>query len=306
MKHSRMVLAAGLLVAGGALAYGATKVQLLQDPPKPRVELLTDADDDLLPVKSRQQGDRPEPGDAAKPTRPLSDKAGKHGSPGINAGFAFDLVVGYHAWVPEADAVQSYYLLDSERGHIGLDRGAIESMANMTVSSSEGTHDFQVMTNGGDFYNYGTARETGPIAMRLQSGEGVVGRDFNAFAAGDWFETTFKPTGQVRDIGMSLSNKPYRSSEYAGIEPDSGTPMKLWLADPDFEVGFYIASYMGLGIVPMPKSGVQKLVTRMEGAGAVFELSYVMRKRQAFSGAGYKDMSRIMPGMGAMPGMLVN
>ena len=52
----------------------------------------------------------------------------------------------------------------------------------MTVSSSEGTHDFQVMTNGGDFYNYMTARETGPIAMRLQSGEGVVGRDFNAFA----------------------------------------------------------------------------------------------------------------------------
>ena len=49
---------------------------------------------------------------------------------------------------------------------------------------------------------------------------------------------------------------------------------------------------MGLGIVPLPKAGVQKLVTRMEGAGATFELSYVMRRRQAFSGAGYKDMSR--------------
>ena len=28
----------------------------------------------------------------------------------------------------------------------------------------------------------------------------------------------------------------------------------------------------------------------------------VMRRRQAFSGAGYKDMSRYMPGMGGLPG----
>ena len=135
-----------------------------------------------------------------------------------------------------------------------------------------------------------------------QAGMGASGRDFEAFAAGDWFESSFKPTGKVRDIGMSLSNRGYRSAEYAGIEPESGTPMKLWLADPDFEVDFYAASYMGLGIVPLPKAGVQKLVTRMEGAGATFELSYVMRRRQAFSGAGYKDMSRYMPGMGGLPG----
>ncbi len=316
MKHSRMALVAGMVMAGGALAYGATKVPLLQDGPKPKVERLTDADDDLLPVKPRagkpgddllpveprKPGDASKPGDAATPKKPLSGKAGKHESPGINASFAFDLVVGYQARVPEAGVVQSYFLLDSAHGHVGLDRGAIESMANMSVSSSEGTFDFQVMTNAGDFYGYATGREAGPIAMRLHSGEGAVGRDFEALAAGDWFESTFKPTGQVRDIGMSLSNRGYRSTEYAGIEPESGTPLKLWLADPDFEVDFYAASYMGLGIVPLPKAGVQKLVTRMEGAGATFELSYVMRKRQTFSGAGYKDMSHYMPGMGGLPG----
>ena len=34
MKHSRMALVAAVaLMAGGALAYGATKVPLLQEPP---------------------------------------------------------------------------------------------------------------------------------------------------------------------------------------------------------------------------------------------------------------------------------
>ena len=317
MKHSRMALVAVVaLMAAGALAYGATKVPLLQEPPKPRVDRITDADDDLLPVKPRagkpedellpveprKPGDGSKPGDAARPKKPLSGKAGKHESPGVNASFAFDLVVGYLALVPEGGMRQSYYLLDSAHGHIGPDRGAIEGMANMSASSSEGTFDFQVMTNAGDFYGYATGREAGRIVTRFDAGMGASGRDFEAFAAGDWFESSFKPTGKVRDIGMSLSNRGYRSAEYAGIEPESGTPMKLWLADPDFEVDFYAASYMGLGIVPLPKAGVQKLVTRMEGAGATFELSYVMRRRQAFSGAGYKDMSRYMPGMGGLPG----
>ena len=310
MAKLRWVLAAGLLLAGGAAAYGLAQVPILQDAPKPKVDRLTDADDDLLPVKPKQEaGDGlldPYPDKDAKANkdgdgkqgRSLAAKAGKHASPGINAAFGFDLVFGYHAQVPEAGFIQSYFLLDSRRGHVGLDRGALESMGNMSASTSDGSFDFQVMTNSGEIYAYTTSREAGKVAMTLRAGEGAVGRDLDAYMSGDWFESSFKPTGQVRDIGMDLSNKPYRSVEYSGIDPESGTPLKLWLAKPDFEVDFYGASYMGVGIVPLPKADVQKLVTRMEGAGAVFELSYVMRKRKTFSGASYQDMSTLMGAYG--------
>ena len=135
--------------------------------------------------------------------------------------------------------------------------------------------------------------------MSVRSGESPLGRDLNAFMAGDWFENDFKPTGKVRDIGSDLRGGKYRSTEYAGTNPETGKPLRIWLATPDFEVAFYAAAYMGTGVVALPKANVQRLVTRMEGEGAVFEISYVMRKSQRFSGAGYKDFSAVMAGYGA-------
>ena len=103
----------------------------------------------------------------------------------------------------------------------------------------------------------------------------------------------------MRDIGSDLRGGKYRSTEYAGTNPETGKPLRIWLATPDFEVAFYAAAYMGTGVVALPKANVQRLVTRMEGEGAVFEISYVMRKSQRFSGAGYKDFSAVMAGYGA-------
>ena len=311
MAFPRSIVLAGLLLAGGAAAYGITLGDLLQDPPKPRVDPITDADSDLLPVKSRagDPGDDlldPYPGkpgvdEAADPRPPanVGDKAGKHPSPPINGSFAFDLVIGYIGQVPGAGMVQSYYLLDSRSGHIGMDRGAIESMGNMPAAGEGGSLDFQVMTNAGDHYSYMTSAEMGRVAMSVRSGESPLGRDLNAFMAGDWFENDFKPTGKVRDIGSDLRGGKYRSTEYAGTNPETGKPLRIWLATPDFEVAFYAAADMGTGVVALPKANVQRLVTRMEGEGAVFEISYVMRKSQRFSGAGYKDFSAVMAGYGA-------
>ena len=311
MAFPRSIVLAGLLLAGGAAAYGITLGDLLQDPPKPRVDPITDADSDLLPVKSRAGDPRddlldPYPGkpgadEAADPRPPanVGDKAGKHPSPPINGSFAFDLVIGYIGQVPGAGMVQSYYLLDSRSGHIGMDRGAIESMGNMPAAGEGGSLDFQVMTNAGDHYSYMTSAEMGRVAMSVRSGESPLGRDLNAFMAGDWFENDFKPTGKVRDIGSDLRGGKYRSTEYAGTNPETGKPLRIWLATPDFEVAFYAAAYMGTGVVALPKANVQRLVTRMEGEGAVFEISYVMRKSQRFSGAGYKDFSAVMAGYGA-------
>ena len=311
MAFPRSIVLAGLLLAGGAAAYGITLGDLLQDPPKPRVDPITDADSDLLPVKSRAGDpaddlldpypDKPGADEAADPRPPanVGDKAGKHPSPPINGSFAFDLVIGYIGQVPGAGMVQSYYLLDSRSGHIGMDRGAIESMGNMPAAGEGGSLDFQVMTNAGDHYSYMTSAEMGRVAMSVRSGESPLGRDLNAFFAGDWFENDFKPTGKVRDIGSDLRGGKYRSTEYAGTNPETGKPLRIWLATPDFEVAFYAAAYMGTGVVALPKANVQRLVTRMEGEGAVFEISYVMRKSQRFSGAGYKDFSAVMAGYGA-------
>ena len=38
-------------------------------------------------------------------------------------------------------------------------------------------------------------------------------------------------------------------------------------------------------------------MTRIEGDGVVFELSYVMRRSTQFSGARYRDLSALMPGL---------
>lgn len=320
MKTSRWLLAAALVATGGAAAYGLARFPQQQESPRAKVERITDADDDLLPVRpSRQDGDGlldPYPkkgGNGARDgasghtrEQTLADKAGRHPSPGIGGRYQFDLVVGYQGLVPGQGMVQSYYLLDSKRGHIGQDRGALQSLVGGAFSGEGGTLDFQVMTNTGDIYSYLTSREVGRIATAQRSGEGAIGSDFAAYAAGDWFESQFRPTGKVREIGTNLAGKPYRSTEYVGIEPETGKQMRLWLADPDFDVGFYTASHMGLGVVALPKANVQKLVTRMEGQGAVFELSYVMRKPQSFNGGGYRDVSVLMPGVGparGMPGM---
>ena len=309
MAFPKSIVLAGVLLAGGAAAFGVTRRDLLQDPPKPKVERITDADD-LLPVKSRagdpaddlldpypQDADADKVGDA-EPRANVGDKAGKHPSPPINGSFAFDLVIGYIGQVPEAGMLQSYYLLDSRSGHIGLDRGAVESMGNRPATGEGGSLDFQIMTNAGDHYSYMSGTEMGQVAMSARSGESPLGRDLNAYIAGDWFESDFKPTGKIRDIGSDLRGGKYRSTEYAGTNPESGKPLRIWLATPDFEVAFYAATYMGIGVVALPKANVQRLVTRMEGEGAVFEISYVMRKSQRFSGAGYKDFSAVMAGYG--------
>lgn len=131
-----------------------------------------------------------------------------------------------------------------------------------------------------------------PMALSARSGESPLDRDLNAYMAGDGFERDFKPTGKVRGIGSDLHGGKYRSTECAGSDPDSGKPLRIWLAKPDFEAGFHAAAYMGSGVVALPKANVQRLVTRMEGEGVVFEASYVMRKPQRFSGAGYKNFQR--------------
>ena len=225
MTTMRFALLTGLLVAGGAAAYGMLQVPRLQDPPKAKVDRLTDADSDLLPVKPKGAGaddllpvkskgtpkdelldpfaDDNKP-DAAERRRRLGSKAGKHPAPGINTNFSFDMVLGYQALVPGTGMVQSYYLLNSRQGHIGMDRGAIESMAQASAASDEASLDFQVITNTGNLYAYTTSSEMGRVAMTLHK----------------------------------------------------------------------------------------------EGGGATFELSYVMRKQQTFSGAGYKDMSALMGAYG--------
>jgi hypothetical protein len=56
MTKMRFALLTGLLVAGGAAAYGLLQVPRLQDPPRSKVDRLTDADSDLLPVVRATNG----------------------------------------------------------------------------------------------------------------------------------------------------------------------------------------------------------------------------------------------------------
>lgn len=269
-----------------------------------RVPRLNAADDDLLDVESRAgQDGLLEPYPATRPAadgRGAASRTGEAGatiaSPSINASFAFDLAVGYVVHSPEAGLVNSYYLLDPD-GNIGLDPGALKGMAGGVPGGDGNTVDFQVLTNAADHYTYMTSADMGRIAMSVNSGQTASGREHEAMLDARRFARTMKPTGQVRDIGRNLSNQPYRSTEYAGIEPDTGQPVRLWLARPDFRTRFGAATYMGLGIVTLPGEG-QRLVTRMEGGGVVMELSYISRRSQRFSGAGYRDISSMMNAYG--------
>ncbi len=266
-------------------------VPRIEDPPRTNVPRLTDADDDLLPVESRQ---RP-PAPARPAANDPADKAGKRATAPLSATFSYDLVVGFIAQVPGEPLITSYFFLDSRNGHFGMDRGGIESMGNAPAAGEGGSFDFQVFTNAADHYLYLQSAEMGPVAMKAGSGQDALGADLEVYFQAVAFEEGFVKTGRVRNIGANLSGKPYVSAEYTGTHPETGTPVSLWLAEPDFEVGFYAASYYGLGVIPLPKAKQQRLVTRIEGDGAVFELSYVMRKAHRFSGAGYRDLSALMP-----------
>ncbi|MBW8366973.1 MAG: hypothetical protein K0M70_03840 [Arenimonas sp.] len=270
--------------------YAATNVPRIEDPPRANVPRLTDADDDLLPVESRLGAPTPKAIDPAT-------KAGKGASAPITATFNYDLVIGFIGQVPDAGLITSFFHLDSRNGHFGMDRGGMESLGNAPATGEGGSFDFQVFTNAADHYMYLQSADMGPVSMKAASGQDALGADLEAYFQATAFEETFRKTGKVRNIGANLAGKPYRSAEYAGSNPETGTPLSVWLAVPDFDVGFYAATYYGLGVVPLPKARQQWLVTRMEGDGAVFELSYVMRKPKQFSGAGYRDLSGLMPGM---------
>lgn len=276
----------------------ATPVPRIEDPPRTHVPRLTDADDDLLPVKSRQWPPAA-PVPAAPAAADSANKAGKGASPPITGSFSYDLMLGFIGQVPGEPLITSYFFLDSRHGHIGMDRGAIETLGNASAAGEGAGFDFQVFTNAADHYLYLQSSDLGPVAIKAASGQDVLGADLEVYFQATTFEDSFRKTGRVRHIGADLSGKPYASEEFTGTNPETGAPVSLWLAKPDFAVGFYAASYFGLGVVPLPKARQQRLVTRMEGEGVVFELSYVMRKSKRFSGAGYRDMSTMLPG--AMP-----
>ena len=267
-----------------------TQVPRLEDPPRTHVPRLTDADDDLLPVESRQRSPAP-------PATDPATKAGKRATAPIGATFRYDLVLGFIGQVPGEPPITSYFFLDSRNGHFGMDRGGIESLGNASAVGEGGSFDFQVFTNAADHYVYLQSAEMGPVAMKAASGQDALGADLEVYFQATAFEEDFRRTGRVRNIGADLSGKPYVSVEYAGTSPETGTPVSLWLAEADFEVGFYGASYFGLGVIPLPKARQQRLVTRIEGDGVVFELSYVMRRSTQFSGARYRDLSALMPGL---------
>lgn len=313
MKSSLASLGVVLILATATATAGVqARVPLIEDPPPPRVPLIEDADD-LLPVVPGRKPppptrrtevprlDEPPPPDAGKPAPPaaranIGDKAGGGHVP-IGGSFRYDLVLGFFGGGADTDLVTSYFYLDSKNGHFGMDRGAIESLGNAPASGEGGRFDFQVFTRAADHYLYVTSTEMGPVAMKASGGQDALGADLAAYLDGEHFESTFRRTGKTRDIGLGLSGQPYPSEEYVGNSPETGAPMSIWLARPDFEPGFYAATYFGLGIVPLPGANRQRLVTRIEGEGVVFELSYLKRADKAFSGAGYRDLSGLVPGM---------
>lgn len=269
--------------------------------------------DELMPVNPRGQQDDllpDRPGDAKAPPAdreadPVDDPARKADlgpGPSPTGRFDFDLVVGFNALAEGEGLLSSYFFYDSRAGHCGMDPGAVSALGDGSATGGpEGRFDFQVFTRQAGIFMYFTTTELGRLYSAMPTGSGL-GADFESFVAGQAFEEDFKPTGRRRGIGLDVSGKPYDSVEYRGISPETGEPMSLWLAKPDFEVGFYASSCWGLGVVTLPDARQQRLVTRAESPGVVFELSYVQRQRNGFSGAGYRDMSALMGGlMQALP-----
>jgi len=279
-------------------------------PVKPR-----GADDDLLPVEPRGDQDDllpdrwPPPEEAPAPGEPTADagddparKADLGPGPSPNDRFDFDLVVGFNALAEGEGMLSSYYFYDSRQGHCGMDPAAVSALGDGSATGGpEGRFDYQVFTRNAGIFMYMTTNELGRLYMRMPTGTGLAA-DFESLAAGQHFEEAFKPTGRRRGIGLDLSGKPYDSVEYRGPSPDNGETMSLWLAKPDFDVGFYASSCWALGVVTLPEARQQRLITRAEGMGTVFELSYVQRQRNGFSGAGYRDIGSLLGGLqGMMP-----
>lgn len=305
-----------------AAAPAQERIPRLEDPPKTPVAPIEDADD-LLPVETGRKPapppprtkvprvdepaplprqSSPGPAPTTEPTPPPRPDIGRKAGGGhasIGGSFRYDLVLGFIGGDADTGVITSYFYLDSKNGHFGMDRGGIESLGNASAVGEGGSFDFQVFTRAAEHYLYVTSTEMGRVAMKAGGAQDALGADLAAYFDGGYFESTFRRSGKTRNIGTGLSGQPYASEEYVGRSPDTGAPMSIWLARPDFEPGFYAATYFGLGIVPLPGANRQRLVTRVEGEGVMFELSYLKRASKAFSGAGYRDLSGLMPG--AMP-----
>lgn len=268
-------------------------VERIEDPPPTKVELLTDADDDLLPVKPAGSGStRPNPGKST-----VKDPATKAGTPAtirLKDVFQFDLVVGYSALIPGESLITSYFFFDSKLGHCGLDKGAVSSMANAAAEADGNSLDFLLQSYQGGQYYFMTSADKGKLVMTMNTGNTSMNVDLDAWLNGNTFEETFRLTGQKRKIGKNLSGSSYMSEEYIGKSPIDGSLLRVWLADPDFNTGFYAATYMGLGIISLPRAKKQRLITRFEGSGAVWEISYLQRQRNQFSGAAYQPVNLAM------------
>jgi septum formation inhibitor MinC len=268
-------------------------IERIEDPAPTKVKLLTDADDDLLPVKSTGSGStRPRSGKST-----VKDPATKAGNPAtirLKDVFQFDLVVGYSALIPGESLITSYFFLDSKQGHCGLDKGAVSSMANSPAEADGNSLDFLLHSYQGGQYYFMTSADKGKLVMTMNTGNTSMNVDMDAWLDGSSFEETFRLTGQKRKIGKNLSGSLYVSEEYIGKSPIDGSTLRIWMADPDFNTGFYAATYMGLGVISLPRAKKQRLITRIEGGGAVWEVSYLQRQRNQFSGAAYQPVNLAM------------
>jgi hypothetical protein len=208
-----------------------------------------------------------------------------------NETISFDREMTFSAHTPAGRSSTSKFLVNTEKGYMGMNKEMMEEFAGIELPDSE---DFKVhyrvtSTNGKTYY-FVEINGVKQVLNRLPQDN--IDCDQTNMSV-QKFRENFSPTGDR----LNVSSQNYNSKEYSGISVDTGNPVKVYIAEQDNvhidphdnpkTVGIF-----GLGYIYHDNK--TQMVTRIENDHGTAELERIVNTNISFQGSNYRKRENVL------------
>ncbi len=236
------------------------------------------------------------PGGSAHIPSPLGEEVTDQGpnddsSFDPNATVSFDREMTFSAHTVAGRSSTSKFLVNTQKGYMGMNKEMIEEFAGIDLPDNENfkVH-YRVTSTNGKTYYFVEINGVRQVMNRLPQDN--IDCDQTNISV-DKFRNNFSPTGS----NLSVSSENYQSKEFEGISPETGNPVKVYIAEQN-EVHINpsdnpkTVGIFGLGYIYHDNK--TQMVTRIENDHGTAELERITNTNISFQGSNYRKRENVI------------